>query len=79
MASIDVPTRLIQGDADRILPITATGLRTAKSSKGRVSGREGRSTLHHVAARDRVKRRLVSFFGRDGGQVGKAGCLGNRP
>src|SRR6266436_3280950 len=28
LARIDVPTLVIQGDADRILPITATGLRT---------------------------------------------------
>src|SRR5580658_6687136 len=31
---IDVPTLVIHGDADRILPITATGLRTAKLIKG---------------------------------------------
>jgi non-heme chloroperoxidase len=35
VARIDVPTLVIHGDADRILPITATGLRTASSSKGR--------------------------------------------
>jgi pimeloyl-ACP methyl ester carboxylesterase len=34
LARIDVPTLVIQGDADRILPITATGLRTAKLIKG---------------------------------------------
>ena len=34
LACIDVPTLVIQGDADRILPITATGLRTAKLIKG---------------------------------------------
>jgi non-heme chloroperoxidase len=34
LARIDVPTLVIQGDADRILPITATGLRTAKDIKG---------------------------------------------
>jgi non-heme chloroperoxidase len=33
-ARIDVPTLVIQGDADRILPITASGLRTAKLIKG---------------------------------------------
>jgi non-heme chloroperoxidase len=31
---IDVPTLVIHGDADRILPIDASGLRTAKSVKG---------------------------------------------
>ncbi|MGH8317416.1 MAG: alpha/beta fold hydrolase [Steroidobacteraceae bacterium] len=34
LARIDVPTLVIQGDADRILPITATGLRTTKLIKG---------------------------------------------
>jgi non-heme chloroperoxidase len=34
LARIDVPTLVIQGDADRILPITATGIRTAKLIKG---------------------------------------------
>jgi non-heme chloroperoxidase len=31
---IDVPTLVIHGDADRIVPITASGLRTAKVIKG---------------------------------------------
>jgi non-heme chloroperoxidase len=35
LARIDVPTLVIQGDADRILPIAASGLRTASSSKER--------------------------------------------
>src|SRR6204780_3574535 len=30
LARIDVPTLVLQGDSDRILPITAAGLRTAK-------------------------------------------------
>jgi non-heme chloroperoxidase len=34
LGRIDVPTLVLQGDADRILPITATGLRTAKLIKG---------------------------------------------
>jgi len=34
LARIDVPTLVIQGDADRILPIAASGLRTAKLIKG---------------------------------------------
>jgi non-heme chloroperoxidase len=34
LARIDVPTLVIHGDADRILPMTATGLRTAKLIKG---------------------------------------------
>ena len=34
LARIDVPTLVIQGDADRILPIAASGLRTAKLIQG---------------------------------------------
>jgi non-heme chloroperoxidase len=34
LARIDVPTLVIHGDADRILPIAASGLRTAKLIKG---------------------------------------------
>jgi len=34
LARIDIPTLVIHGDADRILPITASGLRTAKLIKG---------------------------------------------
>jgi len=34
VARIDVPTLVIQGDADRILPIAASGLRAAKLIKG---------------------------------------------
>jgi non-heme chloroperoxidase len=34
LARIDVPTLVMHGDADRILPITASGLRTAKLTGG---------------------------------------------
>ena len=34
LKKIDVPALVIHGDADRILPITASGLRTAKQIKG---------------------------------------------
>jgi non-heme chloroperoxidase len=34
ISRIDLPTLVMQGDADRILPITATGLRNAKLIKG---------------------------------------------
>jgi non-heme chloroperoxidase len=34
LARFDVPTLVMHGDADRILPITASGLRTAKLIKG---------------------------------------------
>src|ERR1700726_3474002 len=54
LARIDVPTLVIQGDADRILPITATGSRTAKLIKrGAPADREGRSALHYMESRRR--------------------------
>ena len=34
MAKIDVPTLVIHGDADRIVPFSAAGQRTAKLIKG---------------------------------------------
>jgi non-heme chloroperoxidase len=34
LTRVDVPTLVIQGDADRILPVSASGLRTAKLIKG---------------------------------------------
>ncbi|MDQ3702288.1 MAG: alpha/beta hydrolase [Chloroflexota bacterium] len=34
LARVDVPTLVVHGDADRILPITATGLRTHERLKG---------------------------------------------
>jgi non-heme chloroperoxidase len=34
LTCVDVPTLVIHGDADRILPITASGLRTAKLIRG---------------------------------------------
>lgn len=34
LTHVDVPTLVIQGDADRIVPISASGLRTAKLIKG---------------------------------------------
>ena len=50
LGRVDVPTLVTQGDADRILPITATGLCTAKLIKGARQWREGRQ----VAERDRI-------------------------
>src|SRR6266850_1847750 len=64
LARVDVPTLVIQGDADRILPITATGLRTAKLIKGarRLIVKDGPHciTWTHV---EEVNAALVSFFG----------------
>ncbi len=62
---IDVPTLVIQGDADRILPITASGLRTAKLIKGaRLSVvKEGPHCIIWTHA-DEVNAELVNFLGK---------------
>ncbi|HZP23744.1 MAG TPA: alpha/beta hydrolase [Terriglobales bacterium] len=63
VAKIDVPTLVIHGEADRIVPITAAGHRTAKLVKGArlVSIKEG---PHCVAWThpEEVNRALVSFL-----------------
>jgi non-heme chloroperoxidase len=60
----DVPTLVIHGDADRILPITAAGPRTAKLIKGAklkvVKGGPHCITWTHV---DEVNSELMEFLG----------------
>jgi non-heme chloroperoxidase len=64
LARIDVPTLVIQGDADRILPITATGLRTAKLIKGarQLVVKDGPHCVTWTHAEE-VNAELVSFLG----------------
>src|SRR6202795_2822622 len=66
---IDVPTLVIHGDADRILPITAAGLRTSKLIKGAklkvVKGGPHCITWTHA---DEVNSELMEFLGQ---KVGK--------
>src|SRR5256886_13602692 len=66
---IDVPTLVIHGDADRILPITASGLRTAKLIKGaRLSVvKDGPHCITWTHA-DEVNRELVNFLGEGAGK-----------
>lgn len=52
LARIDVPTLVLQGDADRILPITATGCAPPSSSKGRA---RWWSRTVHTASRGRMR------------------------
>jgi non-heme chloroperoxidase len=63
LARINVPTLVIHGDADRILPITATGLRTQKAVKGArlvvVEGGPHGITWTHA---DKVNPELVDFL-----------------
>ena len=61
---IDVPTLVIHGDADRILPITASGLRTAKLIKGaRLSVVKGGPHCITWTHADQVNRELLDFLG----------------
>jgi non-heme chloroperoxidase len=65
LARIDVPTLVIHGDADRIVPITAAGQRTAKLVKGaRLSIiKDGPHAVSWTHA-DEVNAELVSFLGK---------------
>lgn len=62
---IDVPTLVLHGDADRILPIAASGSRTAKLIKGaRLSViKDGPHCITWTHA-DEVNTELVSFLGK---------------
>ena len=61
---IDIPTLVMHGDADRILPLTASGLRTGKLIKGTrlvvVKGGPHCITWTHA---DEVNPELVDFLG----------------
>lgn len=64
LARIDVPTLVIHGDADRILPIAATAIRTQKAVKGArlavVKGGPHGVTWTHA---EQVNRELLEFLG----------------
>jgi non-heme chloroperoxidase len=64
LARIDVPTLVIQGDADRILPIEATGRRTAKLIRGarEVVVKDGPHCITWTHAEE-VNAELLSFLG----------------
>jgi non-heme chloroperoxidase len=62
---IDVPTLVIHGDADRILPMAASGLRTAKLIKGArlVVVKDGPHCITWTHA-DEVNHELMDFLGK---------------
>src|SRR5450631_3715148 len=62
---IDVPTLVIHGDADRVVPISASGLRAAKLIKGAclVTVKDGPHCIIWTHA-DEVNRELVTFLGK---------------
>jgi non-heme chloroperoxidase len=66
---IDVPALVIHGDADRILPITASGARTAKLIKGArlLVVKDGPHCITWTHA-DEVNAELVSFLGKAAAQ-----------
>jgi non-heme chloroperoxidase len=72
LARIDVPTLVTQGDADRILPITATGLRTAKLIKGarQLIVKDGPHCIPWTHAEE-VNTGLLSFLGESAGKLRK--------
>src|SRR6266436_189582 len=65
LTRIDVPTLVIHGDADRILPVTASGLRTAKLIKGarQLVIKDGPHAVNWTHAEE-VNAELVNFLGR---------------
>ena len=65
LAVIDVPTLVIHGDADRIVPLSASGERTAKLIKGArlVPIKDGPHAVNWTHAEE-VNRELVDFLGK---------------
>jgi non-heme chloroperoxidase len=65
VARIDVPTLVIHGDADRIVPIKASGEKTAKLVKGArlVAIKDGPHAVNWTHAEE-VNAELVNFLGR---------------
>ena len=66
LSRVDVPTLVIHGDADRILPIAASGLRTAKLIKGArlLVVRDGPHCITWTHA-EQVNGGLLEFLGKD--------------
>jgi len=79
LARIDVPTLVIQGDADRILPIGSTGLRIVKMIKGArlVVVKDGPHCITWTHAYE-VNRELVNFLG-EGKGMRDAASLRHQP
>src|ERR1700688_4689038 len=72
LARVDVPTLVIQGNADRILPIAATGRRTAKLIKGarEVVVKDGPHCITWTHAEE-VNAELLGFLGETAGTLRK--------
>jgi len=72
LARVDVPTLVIQGDADRILPISATGLPTARLIKEarQLVVKDGPHCITWTHAEE-VNAGLLSFLGEKTGKLRK--------
>lgn len=72
LSRINIPALVIQGDADRILPVAATGLRTAKLIKGarQVIVKDGPHAITWTHAEE-VNAALLAFLGEKAGNVRK--------
>jgi non-heme chloroperoxidase len=72
LARIDVPTLVLQGDADRILPITSTGLRTASLIRGarQLIVKDGPHGIPWTHAEE-VNAEMLSFLGEQAGKPGR--------
>lgn len=72
LARIDVPTLVMHGDADRILPITAAGQRTSKLIKGArlLVVKDGPHCITWTHAEE-VNAELLSFLGESAGKSQK--------
>lgn len=66
LSRVDVPTLVVHGDADRILPIAASGLRTAKLIKGArlLVVKDGPHCITWTHA-EQVNGGLLEFLGKD--------------
>ena len=71
VARVDIPTLVLHGDADRIVPLNAAGARTAKLIKGArlVVVKDGPHAINWTHA-DEVNTELLNFLGK--GQAGRA-------
>jgi non-heme chloroperoxidase len=71
VARIDIPTLVLHGDADRIVPFNAAGARTAELIKGArlVVVKDGPHAINWTHA-DEVNTELMNFLGK--GQAGRA-------
>jgi pimeloyl-ACP methyl ester carboxylesterase len=65
LARIDVPTLVVHGDSDRIVPIKASGDKTAKLVKGArlVTIKDGPHAINWTHAEE-LNVELVNFLGR---------------